>query len=696
MSRPLGAPTLDSSSGPSAREPVVVWGAGGELPLRLVLAQGSVGLEITRPISFLGATIDSLLVTLPGVKFPFDLSRGVKEFRNYRSRLQSLRLRLDVEQLVQSLSAVTETCLGFKTKQNRVEVHQHEQGLPSVSVSCIGEDAGIAFELLLMSGRQPRLILSGCRGFGLKEPPLALSLRLLDAWTFDLTTLFDGCERQGRTLDVGNFLPWLCLEILPSLGCRLPSVDGLVIESARKDGGDLVLEFAVGAEPALASGDALRLFGLSQLVRSADDGLAAGELLEAQRLYALALEKAPGHPMILSELAALDCSKERPLSACSFLEEAKSSSPLVESSVDEEAKGAAAPVISLAERLALMSLEVDAMRRAGLASLQDIRREYSELEFERGLRALHLLSEVEELPDGSKSAPVDRAGEQTTRFHPKLEQDLVEPEPVAPELLEPELLEPELLEQRLEQAADLAPFLRKPLRWLFLEVLRRQDLQRARLYSERLLALAEQEERGLEELLFVGRAWADASCYEDARRWAVTALKRTIPGDGFEAQLGLLFAAIDEPARAMELLLSFFESSSVSEQLKEDELRLPPSIQISEEIFREAQFSLAFLELHFTQQKAQALARLRKVPSRGRWGARARTLEIKLLISEASPAAAAVSQRRLIEAVELEWIAPADAHEALSQIAADRELGALAQRAQALLSAPGKENQEEG
>lgn len=90
-------------------------GAAGEaslLPLRLSVVRGGLSIELTRPHVVPGLVVEALEVELDGVGFPIDLSRGVKQFRHRRGRLRHLAVRLDLQALARQLEASVTDILG--------------------------------------------------------------------------------------------------------------------------------------------------------------------------------------------------------------------------------------------------------------------------------------------------------------------------------------------------------------------------------------------------------------------------------------------------------------------------------------------------------------------------------------------------------------------------------------------------------
>jgi hypothetical protein len=57
------------------------------VPLRLTASRGVLGLELYEPVELGPLTVTELALTLPGLKFPIDLSGGVPKFRHRRGQL---------------------------------------------------------------------------------------------------------------------------------------------------------------------------------------------------------------------------------------------------------------------------------------------------------------------------------------------------------------------------------------------------------------------------------------------------------------------------------------------------------------------------------------------------------------------------------------------------------------------------------
>src|SRR5690606_32783053 len=90
------------ASGPRAPVPEVrgaVASPDDALPLRLALARGSLGIELNRPEGVGPLEVRELAFSLPDLRYPLDPSKGVKQFRSRRGRLQRLVLVLPLAAL---------------------------------------------------------------------------------------------------------------------------------------------------------------------------------------------------------------------------------------------------------------------------------------------------------------------------------------------------------------------------------------------------------------------------------------------------------------------------------------------------------------------------------------------------------------------------------------------------------------------
>ena len=311
------------------------------LPLRLSVARGGLSIELTRPHVLAGLVVETLEVELDGVEFPVDLSRGVKQFRNRRGRLRQLLVRLDLDLIGGHLLAAAESVLGEPAIGVRINPAPLSDGpagladidvpradndarapaLGMIAVSVFGAQRAVAFDLVLAPGNPPSFIVDGARGLALEGPALAVALALLER---GLAGGPLGFERRGRSIQLSGLARALLTEIFPSLGFRTPRVDGAVVHRAVFGPAGISLLMTADEAPCPVGARAVRLAALTAFTRTGDDRLAALDLERARSEYLEALERVPGHPELLLNLAEIDATTPlRSESALSFLEEAE-------------------------------------------------------------------------------------------------------------------------------------------------------------------------------------------------------------------------------------------------------------------------------------------------------------------------------------------------------------------------------------
>ncbi len=304
--------------------------AGDVLPLRLSVTQGGLGIELSRPHPLGGFVVEELEIDLPGVSFPVDLSRGVKQFRHHRGTLSRLSVRLDLEELSRHWEQSLQPSWGEQLHGVRVKAAPLEgpsqSSLGLLSVTFVGMTGALVFDLVLAPGNVPRFIVDSARGLGLDQPPLPLALRMLEN---ALPDTLGAVSRRGRAIEIGGMARFLCLTLLPSLGFRVPVIPRHVVHRATHERGQFLLSLSAEGEPCGSSARAVRLSGLSDLCRRADDLLASGQSDEARERFLQLLEQAPGHAELLTTVAEIDAYSEgRSESALSLLEERRSGAPV--------------------------------------------------------------------------------------------------------------------------------------------------------------------------------------------------------------------------------------------------------------------------------------------------------------------------------------------------------------------------------
>jgi cellulose synthase operon protein C len=290
---PQSEPPLGSAS---PAPPPAVLAEDVRVPLRLTVTRGTLGLELYEPVELGPVSVTALTLSLPGLKFPVDLSGGVARFRNRRGELHHVRFELDLDALAALLTARTRDVL--TGPERRTQIWPLPQGI-GVGLSSRGR--ALAFDVLFAPAfGDARFVVCNARGVGLKVPALAYALRALD-------TAFAGLgERQGRVLLVSEAGAALCRALMPAVGARIPSAVDLRFGPLEIERDRATVELDSTFAPSATSARVASELELGLLVREADQALAAGEIDEARQGYLTALEMAPRHPELVRLVAEID------------------------------------------------------------------------------------------------------------------------------------------------------------------------------------------------------------------------------------------------------------------------------------------------------------------------------------------------------------------------------------------------------
>jgi tetratricopeptide (TPR) repeat protein len=282
------------------------------VPLRLTVTRGRLGMELYEPLTLGPIHITALALSLPGLRFPLDLSGGVPAFRHRRGKLELLRLELGPAALVRWMTPRLQEVVG---------VLERPPGLwftpTAVGIGLLGVDGCVAFDLLWVPDESTaRWVVARARGFDLNGPALGYALRAMDS------VLAGFGERRGRIVSVPATAQQLLRSMLPPIGARVPSSAqvrfGQLMERAENIAVELDASFAPPA-PSCSGAAALEL---AHWTATADDALAAGEADAARAAYHRVLERAPRHPEVVRLIAEIDaCVPDRVEAALSMLVE---------------------------------------------------------------------------------------------------------------------------------------------------------------------------------------------------------------------------------------------------------------------------------------------------------------------------------------------------------------------------------------
>lgn len=253
-------------------------------------------MELYEPVSVGMFEVTALALTLPGLRFPVDLSGGVARFRHRRGELQELSLHVAPERFARAFERVAGEALGGLLRP--VAAWPRPSG---ISFGFVGNEGALAFDLLWApEGGVARAVLANVRGAGLRAPALGFALRLIDsAWS-------GVAERRGRTVKVEAAARRLVAALVPILGTRAPACDAVGFGDLSISDGEYDLHLEAGASGYALPVETVRALENAQLSAEGDSALLAGDLDQARRCYLDALERAPRHPDLTCAVAEID------------------------------------------------------------------------------------------------------------------------------------------------------------------------------------------------------------------------------------------------------------------------------------------------------------------------------------------------------------------------------------------------------
>jgi tetratricopeptide (TPR) repeat protein len=301
-----GPPMARSSPKPAPRLPVGAHDATqpGGVELRLAIGREGVGLELANPAVVGCLRVVTLRTTLPGLRFPADVSGGVTRFRHKRAELQHLRVELGARGIEQWAPPRLRGLVSEGAPTVWLRVHAHR------ATVCVYDEQevtrldtvtpALAFELHVLAEEDIVVVVSSARGVNLAATPTALAVACIE------TLLGRYARRAGAEFTVPTPATALLRALLPEAGARAASVRGVrwKVDSDKEEIWTLLAERegALGT-PTVA---ALRAQEVARILSRGDDMLVAGDPNRARGAYMKALERAPRHPEIVMRIADID------------------------------------------------------------------------------------------------------------------------------------------------------------------------------------------------------------------------------------------------------------------------------------------------------------------------------------------------------------------------------------------------------
>jgi tetratricopeptide (TPR) repeat protein len=259
------------------------------------VTRGVLGFELYEGFDLGPLRVERVGVALPNLKFPVDLSGGVRLFRHRRGKLEHLRLAIETGRLAAWLESRLREVLGGLVRP--VSVWRVPHGL---GVGLAGERGAVAFDVLWAPVEgDARIVVARVRGAELAGIALGTALQVVD------TAVGAFMKRDGRAFVLTRAAATIVRQVMPAVGARAPTPD---VRAGDLDGrGDVVyVEFDAGFPPAGLASGVLSALELAELTRVADDHVARGNLESARAAYLAALERAPRHSEVSRLVAEID------------------------------------------------------------------------------------------------------------------------------------------------------------------------------------------------------------------------------------------------------------------------------------------------------------------------------------------------------------------------------------------------------
>ena len=313
------------------RDVPVIDREGAVAPLRLAIGKDGLGIELAGPATVECLDVVELVVRLPHVKFPFDVSGGVAKFRHKRGELERVGVELDARRVarwaeprLRGLLAAGPCTVIVEPRAFGATVTLHARSNASTisgTTKRTGALAALAFEVAAVPTHgELVLVVHGARGAHLVEPATALAIRAL------ATLVGDAARREGARFVIPDAAGRLARRLLPEAGVRAPGSDGMRMWGSGEADGVLFIAF-VRASSASGAGSAANqarsdrpatssvtkvpdevtlAVEAASLTRDADDARMARNLDLARQLDLAAFERAPRHPEIARRIAEVD------------------------------------------------------------------------------------------------------------------------------------------------------------------------------------------------------------------------------------------------------------------------------------------------------------------------------------------------------------------------------------------------------
>lgn len=282
---------------------------GEGVALRLAIGRDGVGLELARPVKVGPLLVQDLAASLPGVKFPVDVSGGVPRFRHRRGEMQRLEIEIGARALERFAAPRLRGIVGTRAPDLWVGVARNVVSVcltsaPDPDDETPSESPVLAFQVhALVEERDLLLVVTQARGHALPAPAIALAIASVEAVLAASPGL---AERRGALFVVHEGATALGRALLPEAGARAPGASEMRWSALAANGDAWLLSSVQGAIAAAPDDTAVRAREGATLLEDADDAVVLGDLERGRASCLDALERAPRHPEVLRRIADLD------------------------------------------------------------------------------------------------------------------------------------------------------------------------------------------------------------------------------------------------------------------------------------------------------------------------------------------------------------------------------------------------------
>ena len=241
------------------------------LALRLAIGRDGIGLELADPVDLACLRVVEMSTTLPGMRFPVDVSGGVTRFRHRRGDLQILRIEVAARALEKWMAPRLRGLVGTRVPDVWIEVGRARSTVCVAALADAEERAEgdartrdtpiVAFDIeALAEGEDIVLVVTNARGAGLPQPASAMAIACADALLGPIA------ERTGAVFTLRRPATAVARALLPAAGARVPSTETVRWAALSADAGTWLLHASRSADPAAPTEEALRAREIAMLL----------------------------------------------------------------------------------------------------------------------------------------------------------------------------------------------------------------------------------------------------------------------------------------------------------------------------------------------------------------------------------------------------------------------------------------------